>query len=152
MSLAFINLRACSNAALRFFSVVASACCAASFIGLGTIATDLPADSINDDSALSAWATLFTAKSRTCGGASISFLDLTCRSLPSGSLQRTILRAMRPVERGSQGNDLINERSWCRDLAVAAFSARFERDGDYDSSAVLKSLRDQPCQLSRWDT
>src|ERR1700687_4548168 len=71
MSLAFINLRACSKAAFRFFSVIASACCAASFIGLETIATDLFADSINDEIALSAWSTLFTAKSRTCGGTSI---------------------------------------------------------------------------------
>src|SRR6202035_2680278 len=71
MSLAFINLRACSKAAFRFFSVTASACCAASFIGLETIATDLLADSINDEIALSAWSTLFTANSRTWGGTSI---------------------------------------------------------------------------------
>src|SRR6476661_5620676 len=80
MSLAFINLRACSKAAFRFFSVIASACCAASFVGLGTIATDLLADSINDEIALSAWSTLFTAKSRTCGGTSIVILGLTCHS------------------------------------------------------------------------
>src|SRR5882724_11185856 len=71
MSLAFINLRACSKAAFRFFSVVAVSLKTASFIGLGTIATDLLADSINDEIALSAWSTLFTAKSRTCGGTSI---------------------------------------------------------------------------------
>jgi hypothetical protein len=37
--------------------VIASACCAASFIGLEAIATDLLADSINDEIALSAWST-----------------------------------------------------------------------------------------------
>src|SRR6266481_1073110 len=72
MSLAFINLRACSKDAFRFFSVIASACCPTSFIGLGAIATDLLADSRNDEIALSAWSTLFTAKSRTCGGTSIA--------------------------------------------------------------------------------
>src|ERR1700739_4903766 len=83
MSLAFINLRACSKAAFRFFSVSASACFAASFIGLGTTATDLLADSINDEIALSAWSTLFTAKSRTCGGTSIVILesDMSLRPL-----------------------------------------------------------------------
>jgi hypothetical protein len=54
MSLVFIDLRVCSKAAFRFFSVIASAYCAASFIGLGTIATDLLADFINDEIALSA--------------------------------------------------------------------------------------------------
>jgi hypothetical protein len=29
------------------------------------------------------------------------------------------------------------------------FFGAIERDGDYDSSAVLKSPRDQPCLLSR---
>jgi len=50
----------------------------------------------------------------------------------------------------SQRNDLVNERQWCGDPIGGSFGA-IERDGDYDSSAVLKSPRDQPCQLSRWD-
>jgi hypothetical protein len=30
-------------------------------------------------------------------------------------------------------------------------ATRFERDGDYDSSAVLRLPRDQPYWFSRWD-
>src|SRR6266404_4115623 len=98
MSLAFINLRACSKAAFRFFSVIASACCAASLVGLGTIATDLLADSINDEIALSAWSTLFTANSRTCGGTSIViFWSDISLSLHAHNRERTMLRAVRSL-------------------------------------------------------
>src|SRR5258706_14746178 len=89
MSLAFINLRACSKDAFRFFSVTASACCPTSFIGVGTIATDLLADSRNDEIALSAWSTLFTAKSRTCGGTSIASFGSDMSLSLSGSFPRT---------------------------------------------------------------
>src|SRR5258706_10725676 len=70
ISLACINFLACSKDAFRFFSVIAKACFAASVIGPGTTATDLLAESMNDEIALSAWSTLFCANSRTCGGTS----------------------------------------------------------------------------------
>jgi hypothetical protein len=35
--------------------------------------------------------------------------------------------------------------------AVAAFSGAIEKDGDYGSSTVLMSPRDQPCELGRRD-
>src|SRR5712672_261042 len=89
MSLAFINLRACSKDAFRFFSVVAVALKKKSFIGLGTIAMDLFADSRNDEIALSAWSTLFTAKSRTCGGTSIASFGSDMSLSLSGSFPRT---------------------------------------------------------------
>src|SRR5712675_943082 len=90
MSVAFINLRACSKDAFRLFSVIASACCATSFIGLGTTATDLLADSTYDEIALSAWLTLFSAKSRTCGGTSIFIFGSDMSLSLSGSFPRSV--------------------------------------------------------------
>jgi hypothetical protein len=56
---------------------------------------------------LSAWSTLFTAKSRTCGRTSNVILGSDMSLSPSGHKREcTRLRAVRP---SAQGNDLINE-------------------------------------------
>ena len=54
------------------------------------LATDLPADSINDEIALSAWSTLFIAKSRTCGGTSIVIFGSDMSLSPLGSFPRSV--------------------------------------------------------------
>jgi hypothetical protein len=46
--------------------------------------------SINDEIALSAWSTLFTAKSRTCGGTSIVIFGSDMSLSPPGSFPRSV--------------------------------------------------------------
>ena len=52
--------------------------------------TDLLAESMNDEIALSAWSTLFCANSRTCGGTSIFNFGVHHGGIPPGWVREVI--------------------------------------------------------------
>ena len=52
----------------------------------------------------------------------------------------------------AEGQAVVLDQVVRRSSSRGFFGAtRFERDGDYDSSAVLRLPRDQPYWFSRWD-